>query len=310
MREERLQVGSAANASDSAFEEAAYDYAGLAASAFDFDDEDASEKPWIREILGREQAVNTEAEEELKQRNDRKSTFEVHGPRTFVLTVGGPGTGKSFATGKVLGGETELGLALGPREDYVAVNPDDTREESPAFKEILRVAEAEGKKLPRNLVQDSNLKFLVGKSVRAASWVAVGREYTQGHLLGKVFDKKGRTGVVYDSVCGTVDFCKQLLQKAVKAGYQRLAVVSVDVDPDCAVYRAGELRAQQTGRTVPESYVRWARGAAGRNLPKLVEEARKLMPQSWVAVASSPKAGEALDEHRCPTASSYAMAGP
>mmetsp|Transcript_27570 Transcript_27570/g.85713 ORF Transcript_27570/g.85713 Transcript_27570/m.85713 type:complete len:353 (+) Transcript_27570:86-1144(+) len=302
------QLADAEAASDDlANESGVYDYAGLAASAFDFDEEYASQKPWIREILHKFDAVSTEAEDELRERDGPSSDFKTQGPRTFVLTVGGPGAGKSYAMNEIFEGKTQVGQALGPRGDYVIVNADDSREESPAFKEILRVASTEHKALPRNLVQDSHLEFLEqGRKVTGRHWIQIGREYTQGHVVGRMFDRKGRTSVVYDSVCGEVHYCKHLLDSAKRAGFERLAIVSVDVEPECAVYRAGDLRAAKTGRTVPAHYVRKAHAQAKHNVPLLVEEAKRLMPDGWLALTSSPREGSALDEHHCPTATTYA----
>jgi len=305
---DQLLAGAMSSSSNSVVDELTYDYAGLATLGYDFDDEDASQKSWIRGILHDFEALNTDAADELSRRNNESSSMKLHGPRTFVITVGGPGTGKSYTMRQIFGGATSAGFTLGRREDYVMVNPDNSREDSAAFREILRVAKNEGQKLPRNLLADSELELRMQGRMQKTSWKQLTIDYVRNTVFSQVFNKHGKTSVVYDSTCGTFESCKQLLQKAKEAGYQRLAVVSVTVDIDCALYRSGELRARETGRAVPADFCRNKHKSAEKNAPLLVEEAKKLMPNSWVTVTANPKQGSMLDKHRCPAEIEYATA--
>lgn len=289
-------------------EDLAYDYAGLATSAYDFDSEEASHKPWIQSILHRFEALNTDVADELSRRNADSSSLVLHRPRTFAITAGGPGCGKSYATNTILSGASTLGRPLGPREDFVVVTPDDVREHSAAFREILRIAKIENRTLPRNLVQDSNLEFLVqGKIEQGKNWLQLGRNFLDEEVEEHIFEKGGKTSIIYDTMCATAGFCERLLQMAKEAGYRRLAVVYANVDPDCAVFRAGELRARKSGRIVPEDFVRNAHKSAEENVPLVMKEAQKLMPNSWITVTSSPKQGSTLDRHSCPAKVEYTV---
>jgi len=303
-----LLDGMLSNTSNLAGYDLAYDYSGLATSAYNFDNEEASHKPWIRGILQKFEALNTAAAREIHRRNSKSSSLTLHGPRTFVLTVGGPGNGKSYALNEILDGTNSLGLPLGPRADFVVMTADEIREDSPAFREILRMAKTENKSLPRNLVQDSNLEFLVrGRMRNGKNWLQLGGAYLQTSALRNVFKKHGKTSIVYDTMCATAGFCERILLRARRAGYERLALFIVNVDPDCAVYRAGKLRAHETGRTVPEEFVRSAHKSANDNVPLLIEEAKKLIPDGWLIVTSSPKQGSPQDEHHCPTKTEYTL---
>lgn len=273
------------------------------ATEFHFDDAPASSKKWLVDIVKRTNPLNKESEKEMDRRKADKQ-FRLSGPRTFLLTVGGMGVGKGYAMSRLFNEVAKV--TVGEKDDFVSVDPDDVRQGSQTFKEILAVGKRQNKSMPKNLIADDKLFQCRGGlwDKKNCTWIKITHTYNYGTLKAKYLDPAGKTSIIYDSACTDLKYCEGLLEKASNAGFERLIVLWVHVDVKCSHHRAAIVRPAQQGRytTKDNVYSSWTK--ATENAPKLMQAAQKLVAtkpgkvKSWVTIKSSG-IGE-QDAHSCP----------
>jgi len=233
------------------------------------------------------------------------------GPKTFIITVGTGGSGKSFMLDKLFGGALPAAFTLTNKDAYAHVDPDSIREDSPAFKEVLRNALQGGRALPKDLVANEDMVFKApyekfdehtGEKVShiRTSWLDLARDYIQNDVIfSYLFSPNFQSNAIYDSTCSEVQFCKELVDKAKKAGFERIVVLSVNVYLECSLFRAGESRASKTGRWVPEFIIRKAKKTSAKSAAELAAHVKKIFPKSWKILSTTPSKASSLDENKC-----------
>lgn len=247
-----------------------------------FDDIEASKKTWVRKAVETSSSMNRDTERELRRRH-ANTKLRLSGPRTFMLTVGGMASGKSYALKQIMGGKAKLLVSLAA-SDFVAVDPDGMRQTSQAFQKITSTASGSKLPLPKNLITDKHLfKAKYGrKKGHHADWLFMTRQYMESVVLPKVFNPKGRTSVIYDSSCGHLGTCAHLLERAVVRGaYERLIVLFVDVPLQCSMAHALS-RAGRSGRWTSSDVVRSSHKTATANGPALMKKAFTYLGKSRV----------------------------
>jgi len=261
----------------------------------------AKDMGWLMGIVQTTNPLNKDAERELSRRK-RDKRFRVNGPRTFIITAGGMGAGKGYSLAKIFGASDR---AIGKEEDYVVIDPDDIRQGSQTFQETVKFAKENNKRLPRNLIAQKGM-FQVGRD--SYDWLQLTRNYVYKTLRPKFFDARGTTSVIYDSSCKDLKFCKELIDKAVDAGFERIGVMWAHVEVNCSFYRAAVVRPKEKGRFTPEHAVRDSWAAATANAPKLQSYAKQQVGRkkvrSYVNIRSNPP-GKKRDEHDCADGDPY-----
>jgi hypothetical protein len=237
---------------------------------------------------------------ELKRRKEQN--FKTKGPRTFMMTVGGMGAGKGYAMSRVFNGEA--GDVLGAESDYTTVDPDDVRQGSETFKDILAEANEKNHDLPKDLISNNKLFTCRGGMWHGqnCSWLQVTHTYNYRVLQKLYLDADSGTSIIYDSACTDLAYCEGLLTTAAKIGFEKLVIMWVHVPVNCSHYRAAEVRPAKQGRYTTRKNVFESWDKATKNAPKLFRKVKALTGtgkvKSWVTIKSTGD-GSKRDEHDC-----------
>lgn len=160
-----------------------------------------------------------------------------HEQKLAIMTMGGPGSGKSSMLRSV------------DESKFVKVDPDDVRTKLPEYKQATS-----------------------GDTVYRNASAMVHEEASD--ISKKILDKAIQNGqhVIVDGTGSSADSMIKKMKKLKDAGYHvHLMFAHLD-NPDEAMHRVAS-RAEKTGRYVPESFVRDAYNKIPKNFEKVAREA-------------------------------------